>query len=117
MNQLEHLYNLTIKLENILEQPVTINTRDEVIAAANQLINERAVYIEQMKPPYTEQEEQIGKQIIASNEKIKLKMNNLFDELKQDMKQVKKQKKSNRTYINPYGKLQTTDGMYMDSKQ
>lgn len=117
MKQIEMLYDLTIKLDQILTQPITLKNRDEVIASVTALINERGKYMTNMTPPFTEEEKKMGKEIIERNEKIKWKMNQLFEELKQDMKQVKKQKASSRSYINPYGTIQTTDGMYLDSKQ
>ncbi|MGM8212559.1 flagellar protein FliT [Virgibacillus sp. W0430] len=117
MNQLEQLYERTMELEQVLAQPITAKNRDEVIVVINTLINEREKCMENLRPPYTEEEKQLGKQIIERNETIKKKMDELFEHIKQDMKQVKKQEKSSRSYINPYGKFQTTDGMYLDSKQ
>ncbi len=44
-------------------------------------------------------------------------MNALFTELKQEMQQMKQQRKSTQSYINPYRDVQTMDGMFMDKKK
>lgn len=117
MNRLEKLYEVTLQLNDVISETVPPKSREEVIQKINQLIDERAIIMEKVTPPYSEDEKQIGKKIVDLNETIKEKMNQLFVELKADIKSVKKRKESNRSYINPYGRLKTTDGMYVDSKQ
>lgn len=117
MNRLEKLYEVTLKLNEVVSKTVPPKDREEVIQKISQLIDERSTILEKVTPPYTDEEKQTGEKVVQVNEKIKEKMNTLFMELKADIKLVKKKKESNRSYINPYGKLKTTDGMYLDSKQ
>lgn len=116
MNRLDALYKVTLELKNVLDQDITSKNREEVINEINVIVEQRGVLMKEITPPYTEKEKKIGQKVVHINEQIEKKMNTLFDTLKHDMRQVKKQKESNRSYINPYGKMKSTDGMFLDSK-
>ncbi|MGP4105570.1 flagellar protein FliT [Virgibacillus sp. L01] len=117
MNQLQETYDVTKQLEEVLNEKIDAKDRDAVIAQVNRLVEQRGDLLSEITPPYSEAEKQLGKELVKLNEQIQEKMNSLFDDLKVEMKQVKKQKKSNRTYVNPYENVKTNDGMYMDSKK
>ncbi len=116
MNHLEELYEVTIGIVRVLENKED-NNREQTIQKIDQFISKRDAIIEKIKGPYTEEEEKIGRKVVQLNELIKVKMNELYSDVKEDMKRVKKQKELNRSYINPYGPMKTTDGLYMDRKQ
>ncbi|SFA88351.1 flagellar protein FliT [Lentibacillus halodurans] len=116
MSQLQGLMDVTKQLEKTLDQQVHAKNRDEVMEQVNDLLEKRGKLLTQISPPFTENERRLGEKTATLNEKIQRKMNGLFDELKLEMKQMKKQKKSNRSYINPYEHVKTADGMFMDSK-
>ncbi|MGJ9457619.1 flagellar protein FliT [Oceanobacillus sp. CF4.6] len=117
MNRAEPIYEITMKIKTLLEQDITAKSRESVIEELNNLILNRGVYMEKLKPPYLEEEKKIGKELLLINNEIQKKMQILFAELKLEMRQVKKQKKSNQSYTNPYKHVQTIDGMFMDSKK
>ena len=117
MQKLDILYHVTKELKKVLDQPITSKNREAIIKEMNLLIEKRGNTMEHITPPFTEEEKLIGQEIVVLNEQIKKKMNHLFEELKQDMRLVNKQKESNRSYINPYRNMKSTDGMYLDSKQ
>lgn len=117
MNRLKVLHEVTLQLKEVLDQDITTKNREQTIEQVNQLVEERGKYMDELIPPYTEAEKQLGHDLIFLNGEIEKKMHVLFDDLKTEMKQVKKRKKSNRTYTNPYENVKTMDGMYMDSKK
>ncbi|WP_163970543.1 flagellar protein FliT [Oceanobacillus halotolerans] len=110
------LYDITKELDKVLNTSTSKN-REEIITEVNRLIEERAVYLDELNPPFTEEEKTTGNQIVDLNENIKQKMDTLFADLKQEMKQMKQQKKSNQSYTNPYKHVQTMDGMFYDRKK
>ncbi|MEI3607463.1 flagellar protein FliT [Pseudogracilibacillus sp. SE30717A] len=116
MKNLEQLYEISEAILQALENEHATN-REQTIQQIDELIGKRETIIEQIKGPYTEDEEEIGQKVVQLNEQIKVKMDALYSQVKEDMKQVKQQKKLNRSYINPYGPIKTTDGMYLDRKQ
>jgi flagellar protein FliT len=117
MNRLKALYDVTRKLDKLLKQPVQPKSREDVITQVNTLIEQRGDFLQKITPPFTDEEKGTGKEIVILNEQIQKQMHLLFNALKQEMKQVKKQKKSNRTYTNPYEKMEVMDGMFMDRKK
>src|SRR5690625_4158086 len=117
MNRLDQVYHVTKKIEKMLNQSITNKNREDIIEKVTVLIEERGRIMEDLTPPFSEQEKLLGKKVVVLNEQIEKEMETLFETLKQDMRQVNKQKESSRTYINPYGNIKSTDGMYLDSKQ
>ncbi|MFD1361678.1 flagellar protein FliT [Lentibacillus salinarum] len=116
MNRLQQLLVLTRELEDVLNGQVNAQNRDDIMGEVHELLDERKKLLDQITPPFTADERLTGQQTVALNEQIQQKMDALFDALKLEMKQSKKQKKSNRSYLNPYENVKTADGMYMDSR-
>lgn len=117
MGKLDTIYDVTNKIEHILNQSITTKNRDSIITEVTALIEERGRMMEELTPPFSEQEKSLGRQVVELNVQIEKKMETLFESLKQDIRKMNKQKESNRSYINPYGNIKSTDGMYLDSKQ
>ncbi|HLR52080.1 MAG TPA: flagellar protein FliT [Candidatus Avamphibacillus sp.] len=117
MNRLEKLYKVTKQMEKVVNQEITAENREQVIQTINQLVEQRGMYMKDIIPPYTEAEKAMGEKLIILNKQIQEQLDLLFENLKKEMRQVKKQKKSNQSYINPYQKVQTMDGMFMDQKK
>lgn len=117
MSHIERLYTLTVELHHLLSEEITNQNRETAIEKINDLILQREREIEHVKPPFSSSENELGKKVVQLNKEIEIKLENVFSQLKDEMKQMQKQKKSNRSYINPYGPIKTIDGMYVDSKQ
>src|SRR5699024_3778677 len=116
MNRLEKLYKITKQLKIVVSQQITAENREQVIQTINQLVEQRGMYMKEIVPPYTEAEKAMGEELIIINKQIQDQLDKLFEGLKKEMRQIKKQKKSNQSYINPYKKVQTMDGMFLDRK-
>lgn len=117
MSRLDALYQITVQLHALLSEDMTVDNRESLLEKVNTLLDQRALEMKQVTPPYTEAEQTRGKDIVRLNKAVEEKMNHLFADLKKEIQHVKKQKQSNYSYINPYGKMTSTDGMYVDSKQ
>ena len=117
MNRVRPVFEITEKIEKILKDEITSNNRQSVIEEINSLLIEREKYMENISEPYTNEELELGKKLLPINQHIQQEMNLLFTELKVEMKQMKKQKNSNRKYTNPYENVQTVDGMFMDKRK
>ncbi len=110
------LYDVSVELKKLSES-INRTNRDEALPKVNELINERENLIKDIKGPYTDEEKLIGQKIVKINEEIQKSMEILLTNVKKDIVQLKKNKSSNLSYINPYGETETTDGVYLDSKQ
>ncbi|WP_117168774.1 flagellar protein FliT [Paraliobacillus sediminis] len=117
MNRMDTLYDVTIKLQELLDQPVKETNREEIIAGVQLLLNERELVIKDIVKPYTEEELIIGKKIIPIDQEILKKTQRLFLELKSEIRNVKKQKASNQKYIDPYKSLANYDSAFVDKKK
>jgi flagellar protein FliT len=117
MNRVQPIYDITEKMAILLADEISPNNRQSVINEINMLLLEREKHMNTIAEPYSEEELELGKKIIPLNQTIQEKMNLLFFQLKTEMKQVKKQKNSNRKYTNPYENVQTVDGMFWDKRK
>jgi flagellar protein FliT len=116
IDNLKKVYELTLQLEELFQKPITPKNREETIDKLNELIEERGKWMEQISPPYTEEERALGEKIYQMNIGIEENMQQIFTELKQEMKQMKKQKKSHQSYQNPYQHVSVSDGTFLDKK-
>lgn len=116
MNRLLKIHELTNQISELLNRTVDSSNRESIISEVTNLIDKRGEHMELLNPPYKEEEFKMGKSLIAINQDIEEKMQNVFHDLKIEMKQVQQQKKTTNQYKNPYKAVDTMDGMFMDSK-
>ncbi|WP_096269436.1 flagellar protein FliT [Paucisalibacillus globulus] len=117
MNRVQPILEITEEMEKILEGDISNSDRQRVIDELNTLLVKRDSFMNHLSEPYSDEELALGNKLLPINQKIQQKMNLLFSELKLEMKQMKKQKNSNRKYTNPYENVQTVDGMFMDKRK
>ncbi|RLL46652.1 flagellar protein FliT [Oceanobacillus piezotolerans] len=117
MNRIKPIFELTKQMKAILDQTMTAKNREEMINKVNNLLEQRGMEMESINPPYTEDEKQLGKELLHLNEGVQRQIEAAFLELKKEMKQVKRQKASNKKYLNPYQNVQIMDGRYLDKKK
>lgn len=117
MNRVQAIYDITIRIQELLKAEITPQNRPKVIEDVNSLLEQRGSQMESISEPFTKDELELGKKLLPLNEQIQRTMDQLFNGLKSEMKAVKKQKNSNRKYTNPYEKVQTVDGMFMDKRK
>ncbi|WLV23974.1 flagellar protein FliT [Aciduricibacillus chroicocephali] len=117
MNRLKVIMDVSKKLDELLHSDEHADDRDILISKATELIEERGVLMAELQPPFTEEETNMGKELIPLNTRIEVRMTELFEELKREMKDLKQQKRSKQQYKNPYRHVASMDGMYVDSKK
>src|SRR5699024_969258 len=93
MNRVQSVYNKTITILKLLkEQKDYSNHREDVLSQLNELILERETLMEDLAPPYTEEEKVIGKKIITLNQQLEEEMGILFNyldcKIKRDIKKT-----------------------------
>lgn len=117
MNRIMPIYQLTERMQQLLSQDIDSHNREEVISTFQKLMEERGKLLEAIAPPYTEDEDKLGKAVVPMNQDIEQKIKFIFFALKNEMKQVQQQKKSTSSYSNPYKNMQSMDGMFLDQKK
>lgn len=116
MGVLNEVYEITLQMDTLIPNPNNLD-RTELIELLNRLLDEREALLQNLSGPYADEEKEIGKKLLVVEERVTERMQALFGNVKRDLQQLKQQKKSNKSYINPYGNMKTTDGVYLDSKQ
>ena len=117
MNRVQALYDTTSELDLLVSQIVTAENREEVVHSLTALLNVRSEQMDKLKPPFTPEEKQLGKELLPLNERINKQVQQIFEQLKVDLRTIKKQKQSGKKYINPYASMQTLDGRFLDKRK
>src|SRR5690625_2163253 len=103
MGRMDDLYIVTNELLNLLKKENSnAEERTNVITKVNELLERRGKIIQKIKPPYSDEEEQIGIKIIELDKEIRAKMDSIYNAIQHDLKQLKQKRDSNITYMNPY---------------
>jgi flagellar protein FliT len=110
------LFAVTKELYECLHRPVSKEQRDEMIEVIQRLLDERDSLIGQLRPPYSEEEQELGMQMVSLNEAIHEKLKHLKQQIQQDLTVIKQKKAANQNYMNPY-QLLSIDGMFYDKRR
>lgn len=90
--------------------------RDSFLQEIETVVEKRQALIQSMKPPYTEEEERIGKHCMLLDKEVDALLQHEKQQIQLDINGLKKHKQSRQKYVNPYQSLQT-DGMFYDKKK
>lgn len=113
VQRLKDLMENTIEKLDRLEQQ---KNREGFIEAFEHFLDEREKLLQEIHPPYTDEEKQMGEQLVALDQTIQEQIGRFFQTLKTSMRNLKKQKHSNKKYNHPYQDVSTMDGMFFDKR-
>ncbi|PKR86268.1 flagellar protein FliT [Heyndrickxia camelliae] len=115
MNAVEACFVLTDELITTLKQ-VTSEHRDKAMEKMQELLNKREQLLPLIKPPFTEKEVLVGKQLIEQQKELDKLLLRIKQDIKEDINGLSKKKTSMKRYINPYENMQT-DGFFYDKRK
>lgn len=90
--------------------------RDAVIDEINELLDERDVLQTEIVFPFTAEEEELGKQLVALEKQVALELAAYMKLIRSDITAAQSKKEHVKSYVNPYGKV-ARDGTFYDTKQ
>ena len=105
-------HELTKQLKDLLEGQ---EERDSKIESIEVLLSKREQLLPSITPPYSLEEQRMGREIVLWNKQIDQKLAGLKIDIKRDMNGVSKTKTTVQKYTNPYKSMQT-DGMFYDKR-
>ncbi|MBD8071406.1 flagellar protein FliT [Bacillus sp. PS06] len=111
------LYKVTKQLVELLEKSVPKQERDDHIVQIEKHLEARELIMEQLKPPYTDEEMRLGRAMIEAQKLINEKLKTMKSQIQLDINQLNKTKESNNKYTNPYQSVSNGDGMFFDRKK
>jgi flagellar protein FliT len=112
MSAVERLYALTAGLIDRLEQG---SGRDEKIGWVEAALEEREQLMQEMQPPYSKDEKELGKKLLTLNIRLSQLLQKEKALIQKDINGLSIKKESNNKYVNPYQSL-ATDGMFYDKR-
>ncbi|MCA1031450.1 flagellar protein FliT [Bacillus timonensis] len=116
MSAVQSLYEMTKHLLQIVESTFSKEDRETVIEEINALLVERDNLLSELQAPYSDEEKNLGKQLIEMNAVLDAKLKEIKQQIGEDLKQVKKTKTSTKQYVNPYQGM-NNDGMFFDKRK
>lgn len=116
MSKLEEMIVHTKQLHQLFIDKHQVTDREQVIQDIHVLLDRRAEILPYIGKPMTEVEKKQAAELTQLNEHVKHQMDEFFQQLKKEIQTNKLQKKSNRSYTNPYKHVQVVDGMFVDQK-
>lgn len=114
MNAVQACYVLTEELITTLKQ-VSSEHRDSTIEKMQELLSKREQLLPMIKPPFSEQEVLVGKQLIQQQHELDQLLLKVKRDIQKDINGLTKKKTSVRRYTNPYENMQT-DGFFYDKR-
>jgi flagellar protein FliT len=108
-------YHSTIELIQLLESER--NDRDEKINQIQALLTKREGFMKEMNPPFSAEDQEIGRQLVALNQKVTTLLKGERAAVQKDLNNTKKKKQSATKYTNPYETLSTMDGVFYDKRK
>ena len=109
-------YEETEKLLTFLKTESSPQERDQRIESIQMALSKRQKLIEQMKPPYSEEEEKIGKHCIGLEKEIQGLLQAEKEWIQKDIASFSRRKQMREKYVNPYKSL-NFDGMFYDKRK
>ncbi|MGG0409478.1 flagellar protein FliT [Peribacillus simplex] len=107
-------HDLTAELLAVLEDR-TITERDDKIERVTKLIDQRDGLLSQITPPFTGEEQQLGRAVMLLNQQVDHLLKLQKQEIQRDIQEINKKKRSSNIYTNPYESL-SVDGMFYDKR-
>lgn len=90
--------------------------RDGVIEQVEQLLHQREQLQQAIQPPFTEQEQQLGQQLLVLEQQLNEKLQKYLLVIREDIEGQQKKKGSAQAYIDPYNKV-LRDGTFYDKRK
>lgn len=111
------LAEITTTLFELVKELPTQQERDSRIETITSLLDKRDTLIQELKPPYTEEEMGLGLEIVNMNLFIDQQLEALKQQIGKDIRDLKKKKQSQNKYLNPYQAVSTIDGTFYDKRK
>lgn len=115
MGAVREFHDATVRLLQILEEHAE-KEREDKLNELEVLLDQREKSLKKIKPPFTKDDEELVKKTFALNDRLLELLKKEKDAIEKDMNRLKKRRKTNKIYINPYASLQGIEGAYYDKK-
>ncbi|KFZ43309.1 flagellar protein FliT [Anoxybacillus flavithermus] len=116
MSVVSELLEATAAIVTLLRGPIEREKREAVIEQIEQLLEKREQLLQSLSTTLTDEEKQIGKQLLALDQEANALLQQLKQQIQQDLKQTKQTKVAVERYDDIYDSL-AIDGMFYDKRR
>ncbi|PJO41188.1 flagellar protein FliT [Lysinibacillus xylanilyticus] len=118
MQLIDQLLQVSANLFKLLGDSPNGEERDEYIDNINSMLDKRGTIIEALIQEgfHLDEQNRIHSTLLELDNGIKERLTAVMNDVKQDMANLQKTKKSEQQYFNPYSNVRVMDGMYYDKK-
>ena len=113
MEAIQAFLNETNQLIELLKEDK--RGRDGRVEEIQSFLDRREELLKEIQPPFTQQEKELGKQLVELDRLVKPLLQKQMQEIQKDIKQLHMKKESNQKYTNPYESM-PVDGLFYDKK-
>ncbi|RLQ06824.1 flagellar protein FliT [Geobacillus sp. FSL K6-0789] len=117
MGVVHDVWRATKELLEATALPWPSEEREERLAAVDRLLREREELLRKLRPPYSEEEQRLGREIVAWNREIEARLRQVRDEIGSDLRITEAKRQANACYVHPYEQPLSIDGMFYDKKR
>ncbi|OAK67959.1 hypothetical protein [Lederbergia galactosidilytica] len=116
MSDLQKCLTLTEEII-VLARTTSDDQRDITIEKIEGLLQQRSTFFAQLQAPYSDEEKEIGKKLLARDQEMNTLLNQYLKIIQKDIETLDRKKKSVNLYSNPYAAANSLDGMFYDKRQ
>lgn len=114
VSAINEFYKVTVELVRLLENSQV--ERDVKILQVEALMAQRETLMSRIFPPYTQEETEVGRNLIQLNAKVEQLLLKEKISIQKDIKALQFKKESSSKYANPYQGF-SSDGMFYDKRK
>ena len=117
MGVVHDVWRATKELLEATALPWPSEEREERLAAVDRLLRRREEWLRELRPPYSEEEQRLGREIVAWNREIEARLRQVRDEIRSDLRITEAKRQANARYVHPYEQPLSFDGMFYDKRR
>ncbi|WP_445613090.1 flagellar protein FliT [Geobacillus sp. YF-1] len=111
------VWQLTRELLEATALPWPAEEREERLVKVDELLRRREEWLRELRPPYGEEEQRLGREIVAWNREIEGRLRQVRDEIGSDLRITEAKRQANVRYAHPYEQPLSFDGMFYDKRR
>ncbi|WP_078414310.1 hypothetical protein [Priestia abyssalis] len=116
MSAVQQVYGITKELYELALSSPSSEERDFYIEKIEELLEKRQKLLPQVQPPFSPEEQKLGREIVQMNQVIDEQLKGQKEEISIDIRKLKQKQQKTNKYTNPYENL-SFDGTFYDKRK
>ncbi|QIZ65889.1 flagellar protein FliT [Geobacillus subterraneus] len=117
MGVVHDVWLVTKQLLEATALPWPAEEREARLVQVDELLRRREEWLRELRPPYSEEEQRLGCEIVAWNQEIEARLRQVRDEIRGDLRMAGAKRQANARYVHPYEQPLSFDGMFYDKRR